>query len=97
MKQPPQARPLNAAAPTPFSWRTVSGLDVLAANLDLTQRTLHLCHIARAEAKEDSFYAALETALAQGKNADVETLRGRVAKIAEQYPLYDGLEDWKLV
>lgn len=37
------------------------------------------------------------TALAQGKNADVETLRGRVAKIAEQYPLYDGLEDWKLV
>ncbi|MFS0161665.1 serine hydroxymethyltransferase [Corynebacterium striatum] len=37
------------------------------------------------------------TALAQGKNADVETLRGRVAKIAEQYPLYNGLEDWKLV
>ncbi|MFR9837504.1 serine hydroxymethyltransferase [Corynebacterium striatum] len=37
------------------------------------------------------------TALAQGKNADVKTLRGRVAKIAEQYPLYDGLEDWKLV
>ena len=37
------------------------------------------------------------TALAQGKNADVDTLRGRVAKIAEQYPLYDGLEDWKLV
>lgn len=36
-------------------------------------------------------------ALAQGKNADVEALRGRVAKIAEQYPLYDGLEDWKLV
>lgn len=37
------------------------------------------------------------TALAQGKNADVESLRGRVSKIAEQYPLYDGLEDWKLV
>ena len=37
------------------------------------------------------------TALAQGKNADVEALRGRVEKIAEQYPLYDGLEDWKLV
>ncbi|ART21617.1 serine hydroxymethyltransferase [Corynebacterium striatum] len=37
------------------------------------------------------------TALAQGKNADVEALRGRVAKITEQYPLYDGLEDWKLV
>lgn len=37
------------------------------------------------------------TALAQGKNADVESLRGRVSKIAEQYPLYDGLEDWKMV
>ena len=37
------------------------------------------------------------TALAQGENADVESLRGRVSKIAEQYPLYDGLEDWKMV
>ncbi|MGV0419899.1 serine hydroxymethyltransferase [Corynebacterium simulans] len=37
------------------------------------------------------------TALAQGKNTDVESLRGRVSKIAEQYPLYDGLEDWKMV
>ncbi|MDV2418416.1 serine hydroxymethyltransferase [Corynebacterium tuberculostearicum] len=37
------------------------------------------------------------TALAQGKNADVETLRARVDKIAQHYPLYEGLEDWKLV
>ena len=37
------------------------------------------------------------TALAQGKNADVEALRRRVDKIAEDYPLYEGLEDWKLV
>lgn len=37
------------------------------------------------------------TALAQGKNADVETLRARVDKIAQHYPLYEDLEDWKLV
>ena len=37
------------------------------------------------------------TALAAGKNADTEALRARVDKIAEQYPLYDGLEDWKFV
>ncbi|MCZ9306873.1 serine hydroxymethyltransferase [Corynebacterium sp. c8Ua_181] len=37
------------------------------------------------------------TALVQGKNADVETLRARVDKIAQDYPLYEGLEDWKLV
>jgi len=37
------------------------------------------------------------TALVQGKNADVEALRARVDKIAEHYPLYEGLEDWKLV
>ncbi|MDU1463167.1 MAG: serine hydroxymethyltransferase [Corynebacterium sp.] len=36
-------------------------------------------------------------ALVQGKNADVEALRARVDKIAEHYPLYEGLEDWKLV
>lgn len=28
---------------------------------------------------------------------DLEALRGRVAKLAEQYPLYEGLEDWKIV
>ncbi|QPK80291.1 serine hydroxymethyltransferase [Corynebacterium lizhenjunii] len=37
------------------------------------------------------------TALAQGKNADVAALRARVSKVAADFPLYDGLEDWKLV
>ena len=37
------------------------------------------------------------TALAQGKNADIDALRARVSKVAEQFPLYEGLEDWKLV
>lgn len=37
------------------------------------------------------------TALVQGKNTDVEALRARVDKIAQHYPLYEGLEDWKLV
>lgn len=37
------------------------------------------------------------TALANGKDADVASLRARVTKVAQQYPLYDGLEDWKLV
>ena len=37
------------------------------------------------------------TALVQGKNAEGEALRARVDKIAQHYPLYEGLEDWKLV
>lgn len=37
------------------------------------------------------------TALADGKNADVAKLRARVEKVAADFPLYDGLEDWKLV
>lgn len=37
------------------------------------------------------------TALVAGKNADVAALRARVAKVTEQFPLYEGLEDWKLV
>ncbi|WP_293770867.1 serine hydroxymethyltransferase [uncultured Corynebacterium sp.] len=37
------------------------------------------------------------TALANGKNADVTALRARVEKVAADFPLYDGLEDWKLV
>ena len=37
------------------------------------------------------------TALAQGNTADVDTLRARVTKLADNYPLYDGLEDWKLL
>ena len=37
------------------------------------------------------------TALANGKNADVAKLRARVEKVAADFPLYDGLEDVKLV
>ena len=37
------------------------------------------------------------TALAAGSGADVAALRDRVSALAEQYPLYDGLEEWKLV
>lgn len=36
------------------------------------------------------------TALANGKNADIDALRARVTALTGQYPLYDGLEDWKL-
>jgi hypothetical protein len=36
------------------------------------------------------------TALVQGKDADTAALRARVDKLAEQFPLYPGLEDWKL-
>lgn len=36
------------------------------------------------------------TALAAGKGADVAALRQRVSKLAEQYPLYDGLEEWTI-
>ncbi|MCX7444410.1 serine hydroxymethyltransferase [Corynebacterium sp. P7003] len=37
------------------------------------------------------------TALANGKNADVDALRARTAKLAETYPLYEGLEEWKML
>lgn len=37
------------------------------------------------------------TALAAGASADVLALRARVDKIAEDFPLYEGLEDWKLL
>ena len=37
------------------------------------------------------------TALAAGKNADTQGLRARVAKLAEDFPLYEGLEDWTIV
>ncbi|MCG7245356.1 serine hydroxymethyltransferase [Corynebacterium sp. ACRPX] len=37
------------------------------------------------------------TALAAGKNADVDSLRARVSKIAQEFPLYDGIEDWNLI
>jgi glycine hydroxymethyltransferase len=37
------------------------------------------------------------TALAAGESADVPALRGRVTRLAREFPLYKGLEDWKLV
>ncbi|MDN6258553.1 MAG: serine hydroxymethyltransferase [Corynebacterium sp.] len=36
------------------------------------------------------------TALAKGKAADTEALRARVDKVAADFPLYPGLEDWKI-
>ncbi|MGC4994485.1 serine hydroxymethyltransferase, partial [Nocardia salmonicida] len=30
-------------------------------------------------------------------SSDTDTLRGRVSKLAQSVPLYQGLEDWKLV
>jgi glycine hydroxymethyltransferase len=38
----------------------------------------------------------IATALAAGSAADVPALRARVAKLTQDFPLYDGLEDWKL-
>ncbi|APT84437.1 serine hydroxymethyltransferase [Corynebacterium aquilae] len=37
------------------------------------------------------------TALAAGKNADVDSLRARVTKLAADYPLYENLEQWRIV
>ncbi|MEZ5210658.1 serine hydroxymethyltransferase [Gordonia sp. (in: high G+C Gram-positive bacteria)] len=39
----------------------------------------------------------IATALAAGKNADVVALRSRVAKLALDVPLYEGLEDWGMM
>ena len=39
----------------------------------------------------------IASALIDGKNADTQALRARVDKLAEQFPLYEGLENWKLV
>lgn len=39
----------------------------------------------------------IATTLAAGADADVPALRARVSKLTDQYPLYEGLEDWKLV
>ncbi|HLR98821.1 MAG TPA: serine hydroxymethyltransferase, partial [Mycolicibacillus parakoreensis] len=39
----------------------------------------------------------IATALVAGSGADVAALRARVTKLAEDFPLYDGLEDWPLV
>ncbi|GAB3086766.1 serine hydroxymethyltransferase [Corynebacterium aquatimens] len=37
------------------------------------------------------------TALAQDKSADTAALRARVDKLAQDFPLYPGLEEWKLL
>ncbi|HZU47429.1 MAG TPA: serine hydroxymethyltransferase [Mycobacterium sp.] len=37
------------------------------------------------------------TALAAGESADVPALRERVTRLTREFPLYEGLEDWKLV
>ncbi|QCQ90180.1 serine hydroxymethyltransferase [Rhodococcus sp. SGAir0479] len=39
----------------------------------------------------------IATALAQGADADVPALRARVSKLAQDFPLYDGLENWGLL
>ncbi|OBJ67890.1 serine hydroxymethyltransferase [Mycobacterium sp. 1274756.6] len=39
----------------------------------------------------------IATALAAGQDADVDALRARVTKLARDFPLYEGLEDWPLV
>ncbi|MGZ8179188.1 serine hydroxymethyltransferase [Williamsia sp. SKLECPSW1] len=39
----------------------------------------------------------IATALAGGTAADVSALRGRVSRLALDFPLYDGLEDWGML
>jgi glycine hydroxymethyltransferase len=39
----------------------------------------------------------IATALAQGTSADTATLRDRATRLARNFPLYEGLEDWELV
>ncbi|WP_276521977.1 serine hydroxymethyltransferase [Gordonia terrae] len=39
----------------------------------------------------------IATALAAGESADVTALRGRVSKLALDFPLYEGLEEWGLM
>lgn len=36
------------------------------------------------------------TALVAGESADIESLRARTKKLAEQYPLYEGYENWTI-
>ena len=39
----------------------------------------------------------IATALVAGDTADVDGLRRRVSALTEKYPLYEGLEDWKML
>jgi glycine hydroxymethyltransferase len=36
----------------------------------------------------------IAVALKEGKNADLEALKSRVVKLAQEFPLYEGLEEW---
>ncbi|WP_271394917.1 serine hydroxymethyltransferase [Neomicrococcus lactis] len=36
----------------------------------------------------------IATALRDGQNADLEALKARVVKLAQEFPLYEGLEEW---
>ena len=36
----------------------------------------------------------IAVALREGANADLESLRARVVKLAQEFPLYEGLEEW---
>ncbi|MGH3674588.1 MAG: serine hydroxymethyltransferase [Mycobacterium sp.] len=38
----------------------------------------------------------IATALTQGASADVAALQARVTRLAREFPLYEGLEDWEL-
>jgi glycine hydroxymethyltransferase len=38
----------------------------------------------------------IATALSRGSSADAAALRDRVTRLAREFPLYDGLEDWEL-
>ncbi|MGW0172693.1 serine hydroxymethyltransferase [Rhodococcus sp. NPDC003322] len=39
----------------------------------------------------------IATALANGQDSDITALRARVSKLALDFPLYDGLEDWGML
>ncbi|WP_176358469.1 hypothetical protein [Mycobacterium persicum] len=55
--------------------------------------------IASRGGEEDDVSAREEgraTALADGSAADVPALRARVTRLAREFPLYEGLEDWSL-
>ncbi len=39
----------------------------------------------------------IATAVAQGSDTDISGLRDRVTRLTREFPLYDGLESWKLV
>ena len=44
------------------------------------------------DAQYEEVADVIGTALAQGKNADVDALKARVDRLVEEFPLYPGLE-----